>query len=222
MIKNLFFDLDGTLTDPSDGIINCIVYALDKLNLKIPERNSMRRFIGPPLVNSFMELLNTSDKQEAQNAVNIYRERFSTVGMYENIPYHGTDRMLAALSDTGYRMFLCTSKPQIFAEKILEHFRLRTYFEKVYGSSLDGTHVEKDSLMAHLISSESLDPSQSAMIGDRIYDISGALANGVQPYGVSYGFGTPDEFKNAGKVFGSPMEIEEFFRNHTDISEDAI
>lgn len=221
MIKNILFDLDGTLTDPSDGIINCIEYALEKLKLDIPERDSMRRFIGPPLWKSFQELLNTDSETEAQTAVNIYRERFSVIGMFENLPYNGIVPMLSSLRQSGYRMFVCTSKPEIFATKILAHFELDMYFEKIYGSSLDGTHVEKDSLIAHILSSEKLSPTDTAMIGDRIYDIDGADKNGLKAFGVSYGFGTAEEFASAYKVFDSPMEIEKFFRNNTDMSENA-
>lgn len=212
MIKNILFDLDGTLTDPSEGIINCIVYALEKLGADIPDNGTMRRYIGPPLWESFAEMLKTNEKSEAQRAVEIYRERFSVIGMYENLPYVGVQEMLKSITDGGYTMYVCTSKPKIFAEKILEHFSLHKGFKKVYGSSLDGTHVEKDTLIAHLLKEEKLNPAESVMIGDRIYDISGAIANRVTPYGVTYGFGNSDELKDAEKTFNSAKEIEIHFK----------
>ncbi len=211
MKKYLLFDLDGTLTDPSSGITNCIAYALDRLNIPCPPAESLKKYIGPPLYQSFMELLGTDDRSAGENAVKIYRERFSTIGLFENYPYENIPAALSGLKDGGYKMFVCTSKPQIFAEKIIDHFGMGPFFEKVFGSSLDGTHVEKDSLIAHLLSSEKLAAADCAMIGDRIYDIDGAVKNGVAPYGVSYGFGECAEFAQAEKIFDCPLEISDYF-----------
>lgn len=210
MTKYLFFDLDGTLTDPSEGITNCIAYALEKLGVKCPPHRELTKYIGPPLYQSFMEMLGTDEKSAGENAVKIYRERFSTVGLLENSPYEGILDTLERLKN-GYKMFVCTSKPQIFAEQILCHFAMDKYFIRTYGSSLDGTHVEKDSLMAHLIRTENLNPSECVMIGDRIYDIDGAIKNGVRPFGVGYGFGNDEELKMAEKIFDTPQDIAEHF-----------
>lgn len=210
MIKYILFDLDGTLTDPSEGIGNCICYALDKLGVKCPPKHELGRYIGPPLYQSFMEMLGTTEKSAGENAVKIYRERFSTIGLLENAPYKGIESALEKLSEN-YKLFVCTSKPQVFAERIITHFNMDSFFVKTYGSSLDGTHVEKDSLMAHLISAENLNPEECVMIGDRIYDIDGALKNGVKPFGVSYGFGNSEELRMAERIFDAPEEISEHF-----------
>lgn len=211
MQKNILFDLDGTLTDPSEGITACIAYALEKLKVPCPPKHQLRKYIGPPLWQSFAELLNTTDREEAQAAVAIYRERFSTVGLFENTPYDGIGDALERISTAGYGLYVCTSKPEIFAARIVEHFGLSCFFRKVYGSGLDGTHVEKDGLIAHLLSAEGLDTSQTVMVGDRIYDITGARANGIKGYGVSYGFGENAEFAGAEAVFGCPSEIADHF-----------
>jgi phosphoglycolate phosphatase len=211
MRKNILFDLDGTLTDPSVGITTCIEYALEKLKVPCPPRQSLTKYIGPPLWQSFAELLGTTDREAADEALAIYRERFSTIGLFENTPYDGISEALENIRSSGYELFVCTSKPQVFAERIVEKFELRRFFNKVYGSSLDGTHVEKDGLIAHLISSEGLDKNCTVMIGDRIYDIAGAKANGIRGYGVSYGFGEFSEFAGAETVFSSPGEIASYF-----------
>ena len=211
MKKNILFDLDGTITDPSEGITACIAYALEKLNVPCPPRQQLKKYIGPPLWQSFAELIGTSDKEEAQAAVGIYRERFSTVGLFENTPYEGIAEALERIRNGGCELFVCTSKPKVFAERILVHFRLDGFFNSVYGSSLDGTHVEKDGLIAHLLTAEKLNPANTVMIGDRIYDIAGARANGIKGYGVSYGFGEKEEFAEAEAVFGCPSEIADHF-----------
>ncbi len=211
MKKNILFDLDGTLTDPSEGITSCIAYALEKLKVPCPPKQQLIKYIGPPLWQSFAELLNTSDKGEALAAVALYRERFSTAGLFENKPYEGITEALERISSCGYELYVCTSKPEVFAAKIVDHFGLSGFFRKIYGSGLDGTHVEKNELIAHLISAEGLDSAHTVMIGDRIYDISGARANGIKGYGVSYGFGEKSEFEGAETVFGCPSEIADHF-----------
>lgn len=211
MKKNILFDLDGTLTDPSEGITACIAYALEKMKIPCPPKQQLKKYIGPPLWQSFAELIGTDDKAEAQAAVGIYRERFSTIGLYENTPYDGIENALKRIKSSGYKLFVCTSKPKVFAERILVHFRLDGFFNRVYGSSLDGTHVEKDGLIAHLLTAEKLNPVNTVMIGDRVYDIAGARANGIKAYGVSYGFGENGEFEEAEAVFGSPSELADYF-----------
>ncbi|PLX66226.1 MAG: hypothetical protein C0603_12525 [Denitrovibrio sp.] len=210
-MKNILFDLDGTISDPQLGIINCIVYALEKLNVDVPERNSMNKYIGPPLWESFKEMLGTESKEEAHEAVVIYRERFSKIGMFENTPYDGIFETLDSLKKHGYQLFICTSKPTVYAKQIAEHFKFDSYFNEIYGSNLNGSHVEKTELIAHIIQTEKINPYESAMIGDRIYDITGAINNGLSPYGVSYGYGNQEEHKDAITVFNTPKDISTFF-----------
>ncbi len=211
MKLNILFDLDGTLTDPSEGITGCIEYALNRLNVPCPPREQLKKYIGPPLWQAFAELLNTTDKAEAENGVCIYRERFSTIGLFENTLYEGITDALEAITAAGHTLFICTSKPKVFADKIADRFGLSPFFKQIYGSELDGKHVEKDMLIAHLLNTEGLDTGKTVMIGDRIYDIKGALANGIKGYGVTYGFGEREEFDGAAGIFSNPAEIAAFF-----------
>jgi phosphoglycolate phosphatase len=211
MMKNILFDLDGTITDPQEGILNCIEYALEKLKVEKPERSSLKKYIGPPLWESFKEMLDTESFEEANNAVMLYRERFSDVGMFENKPYEGIHETLDKLCSKGYTLYICTSKPGVFAKKIAEHFKFAHYFKHIYGSLLDGSLVDKDKLIAHIISEEDIVPADSAMIGDRKYDIEGALANSLNPYAVNYGYGCEEEHKKALKIFESTKDISDFF-----------
>jgi phosphoglycolate phosphatase len=210
-MKNILFDLDGTLTNPAEGIVNCIVYSLEKMGGSVPEKAHLTRYIGPPLWKSFMELLRTDDKDLAHEAVLRYRERFSDVGLYENTPYSGVHETLHSLNEHGYTLYVCTSKPAVFAKRIAEHFDFAKYFKEIHGSALDGALVEKDELIAHILHTEGLMPADCAMIGDRSFDIDGALQNNVTPYGVSYGFGTPEELVRAEHIFDSPSDIGAFF-----------
>lgn len=212
-MKNILFDLDGTLTDPEEGILNCIEYALEKLGAPVPERSGLKKYIGPPLWESFMELLGTDSREEANRAVLTYRERFTKEGMFENRPYDGMHEMLGELRGAGFNLYVCTSKPGVFARQIAEHFSFDGYFNNIYGSGLDGSMVEKSDLIAHILTTESIKPGDAGMIGDRRYDINGALNNNVSPYGVSYGFGIGDELKDALRIFDSPLAISSFFRN---------
>ncbi|ADD67687.1 Haloacid dehalogenase domain protein hydrolase [Denitrovibrio acetiphilus DSM 12809] len=211
IMKNILFDLDGTLTDPHEGIIKSIKYALDKLNAPIPSHNKLKKYIGPPLWESFKEMLNTDSDAEANKGVMLYRERFSTKGLFENQPYDGIDTALSYLNNKGYALYICTSKPQVFAKQIAEYFGFDHYFKGIYGSNLDGSLVDKSHLISHILQKENLLSVNSSMIGDRRYDIQGACNNKVTPYGVSYGFGSPDELKDAVRIFNTPVEITEHF-----------
>jgi len=210
MIKNILFDLDGTLTDPQEGILNCIEYALEKLNVEKPERKSMLKYIGPSLWESFKEMLNTDKQEEADKAVQLYRERFSSIGKLENKPYDGIFELLEELQK-GYTLYICTSKPEIYASQIAEHFGFAKYFKKVYGSMLDGSLVDKKLLIAHILDSEKISNDSTVMIGDRIYDIEGAKSNGLKAFAVSYGYGCESEHSDAEKVFNSTDEIKGYF-----------
>lgn len=194
----LLFDLDGTLTNPYVGITRCLQHALKVLDADVPLAEDLRWCIGPPLHESFLTLLNTADEQLASEAVNIYRERFGTVGLFENEVYPGLVDCLHELSAQGHSLSVATSKPTVFARKITEHFGLTKYFCAVDGSELDGTRSDKVSLIAHILDRDGLNPDDVVMIGDRKHDIIGAVANGVRGIGVLWGYGSSGELRAAG------------------------
>ena len=194
----LLFDLDGTLTDPSLGITNCIRHALGELGALVPPAGDLLWCIGPPLHESFKILLDTDDDEPASEALAIYRERFGTVGLFENEVYPGVINCLKALSTAGHVLSVATSKPTVFAKRIIDHFELSEFFVAVDGSELDGTRGDKKSLIAHILERDTLQPEKVMMIGDRKYDMTGAAENGVRGVGVLWGFGSHAELSNAG------------------------
>ena len=207
-MEAIFFDLDGTLTDPKPGITRSIQYALQKLDHPaIPSEDELTWCIGPPLRASFVRILGTED--HADRAVSLYRERFSDIGLYENAVYDGIAEVLTALSQSGQKLFVATSKPHVFAERIVEHFGLRHHFEYVFGSELDGRRVDKSDLLAYALKTASVDPSKTLMIGDRSHDMVGAANNGMKGIGVLYGYGSRDELIGAGalQVCATPQAI---------------
>jgi phosphoglycolate phosphatase len=195
---NVLFDLDGTLTDPREGIVACLKYALLGLGHDCPSDLDLARFIGPPLKESFAVLLHTADRKQINAAVELYRQRFSSKGMLENTVYPGIHSALTTLRGRGALLFVTTSKPRVFAERIVEHFGLKEYFCTVYGSELDGTRSDKGELIAHVLQAESLSPHSTVMVGDRAHDIVSAKAHGVFPIGVLWGYGSSDELIAAG------------------------
>jgi len=204
----IFFDLDGTLTDPKPGITRSIQYALQKLDHPtIPTEDELTWCIGPPLRASFVRLLGAD--HSADHAVACYRERFSDVGLYENGVYDGIREVLALLGAAGHRLFVATSKPHVYAERIVAHFGLRDHFERVFGSELDGTRVDKSDLLAYALQETSVDPTRTVMIGDRSHDMVGARNNGIAGIGVLYGYGSRAELLEAGarQVCATPAAI---------------
>lgn len=191
-ISTVLFDLDGTLTNPKEGIINSILYSLDKLGIKEDLVNELDTFIGPPLRDSFLERYNLTDKR-ADEALNFYREYFSQKGIYENEVYSGVLELLEALVMNKKKLFVATSKPTIFAEQILKHFELDKYFCNVIGSNLDNSRTDKTEIISYTISCHSLQPKKSIMVGDRKHDIIGAKNNSMKSIGVTYGYGTIEE-----------------------------
>ena len=213
MNKRLLFDLDGTLTDSSEGIINSVLYALRKHHITEDNHESLRAFIGPPLIDSFMQKYNVS-QNKAEQMTTSYREYFSEKGIYENKLYDGISDMLRDLKANSFRCFLATSKPKVYAEKILKHFNIFTFFTAVYGPQMDGKHNSKTELLAWLLEKEKLHPSQCIMIGDRKYDMQAARDNGIFATGVSYGFGSHEELmtSGAGHIVDSVRELKSFLR----------
>jgi phosphoglycolate phosphatase len=194
----IFFDLDGTISDPREGIVRCLQYALEKLGRPIPPEEQLLRYIGPPLFDSFPAMLDSSDKSLVERAIELYRDRFASKGMVENSVYPGITDALAALHAERYRLYVVTTKPTVFARRILDYFGLAEFFLGVYGSELDGTRSHKSELIAHVIAQEHIRPADAVMIGDREHDIKGALANRVFPVGVLWGYGSREELINAG------------------------
>jgi phosphoglycolate phosphatase len=186
-------DLDGTLTDPYPGISASILYALEKLDRPAADELALRAAIGPSLEGSFATMLD-GDPILAKQALGHYRDRFGTVGLYENAVFDGIPEALGALRDSGVQMFLASSKPRVFCEKILDHFDLTQFFVRVHGSELDGRYSDKSELVAHILSVETIDPARCVMIGDRRYDIEGARSNGIKVVAVGWGYGTSEEF----------------------------
>jgi phosphoglycolate phosphatase len=195
---HLLFDLDGTLTDPFPGITKCIQNALTSLGQPMPSAESLRWCIGPPLKNSFLRLLGPLHEHLADEAVARYRERFGSVGLFENSVYPGIEQTLEDLKNCGHSLSVATSKPFVFAERIIQHFGLSRYFHSVYGSELDGTRSDKAQLIDHILKREQIDPSSVVMIGDREHDMIGASHNSVAGLGVLWGYGTREELEAAG------------------------
>ena len=191
-----FFDLDGTLTDPKPGITRCIQYALERLGFPVPAEDDLVWCIGPPLHASFRIFVGTDEL--ADRAIDLYRERFRDIGLYENEAYAGIDDTLSKVAATGRRLFVATSKPKIYADRIVEHFGLRRHFEHVFGAELDGTRVDKGDLLAYALTEAKADPVRAIMIGDRSHDVVGARRNGMTAIGVLYGYGSREELTNAG------------------------
>jgi phosphoglycolate phosphatase len=194
---NVLFDLDGTLTDPRDGILACIKHGLSILGEPSPPDAELERCIGPPLHASFMRLL-SGDSARADVAVQAYRERFTALGMFENAVYEGIPEVLESLQASGAQLYVATSKPQVFADRILDHFGLARYFRAAFGSHLSGALSDKGELIGHVLESAYLLPGDTTMVGDREHDIRGARLNGVLAVGVLWGYGSREELIAAG------------------------
>jgi phosphoglycolate phosphatase len=203
----IFFDLDGTLTDPKTGITRSIQYALQKLDLPVPSQDELTWCIGPPLRDSFVTILGGDSR--ADLAVTLYRERFGDVGLYENAVYPDIEHILGALKASHGRLFVATSKARVFAERIIAHFGLGSYFEHVFGAELDGTRVHKSDLLAYALDETGVGAARALMIGDRSHDIIGAKNNGMDALGVLYGYGSREELIEAGArhVCASPRAV---------------
>src|ERR1700722_19006456 len=192
----IYFDLDGTLTNPKPGITRSIQYALRKLDCEAPSEDDLTWCIGPPLHASLKKLLGTDAL--ADQALSLYRERFAEIGLFENEIYPGIEDTLSVLAEQGRRLFVATSKPVIYADRIIDHFKLRAYFECVFGSELDGARSDKTELLAYALKVAHVDPVRSIMIGDRSHDMIGARNNGMTAVGVLYGYGSKEELLTAG------------------------
>lgn len=206
--KAILFDLDGTLTDSGEGIINCATLALEHLGLPVPSREEMRVFVGPPLDETFRKFGVPADKTE--EAIAVFRSRYTPIGKYENTPYPGIRELLEALTERGYRLYVATSKPEVMARDILEHFALDRYFTRICGATLDGTRVVKEAVIAYLLE-QSGTQGDMVMVGDTLYDILGAKAHGIPGIGVSWGYGKVSEMVEAGAaaIADTPQQLLE-------------
>jgi phosphoglycolate phosphatase len=206
---DLLFDLDGTLSDPGVGIARCLRHALEHCGRRPPPDHELLRHVGPPLRGTLHELLGTADTAQVEEAVRVYRERFSTVGLFENVLYPDVPSGLAALRRGGHRLFVATSKPHVYARRILEHFGLAPLFSGVYGSELSGELSEKGELIGALIAREGLDAASACMIGDRVFDVDGARSHGLFAVAVRWGYGSEEELERArpDAIVGSMDEL---------------
>lgn len=214
---DVVFDLDGTLTDPVVGITRCIQHALSGLGESIPASSALARFVGPPLRGTFAELLDTQDEEILSRAIRLYRERYEAVGMFENAPYPDVPGALEELRSRSHRLWVATSKPEIYAKRILEHFGLARSFERIYGSELSGRNSEKSQLLRGLLRTEGLQPDSVCMVGDRALDVLAAHDNGVTSIAVLWGYGSMDELEAAAphKIVHSAAELCEYLSGPT-------
>ena len=199
-MKALLFDLDGTLTDPKEGITRCIAHALEKLGVTAPPPEELTFAIGPPLRPSLARLIGSDDRDDVEAALAAYRERFAAVGLFENAVYEGIPAALAELRDRGHALYLATSKPRVYAERILAHFNLTSCFSGIYGCELDGRMESKYEIIGHILAAHQIKPGDAVMIGDRSHDVLGARANQVAALGVTWGYGTRDELTESGAL----------------------
>ena len=197
MKKTILFDLDGTLTDSGEGIINCAILALEHFGCPIPTREEMRVFVGPPLHESFIKHGIPADKTE--EAIAVYRSRYIPIGAYENTPYPGIRELLEALKADGHTLYVATSKPEAMSVKILEHFDLAKYFDMICGATMDTSRSSKEDVIAYLLEMNGR-ADNIIMVGDTKFDVLGAKHHGIRTVGVSWGYGKVEDMVSAGAV----------------------
>lgn len=198
MYHHILFDLDGTLTDPFEGITNSVVHALRHFGIEVEDKRELRCFIGPPLTESFSKYYGLSD-EDAKKAVEVYREHFGVKGLFENELYVGIPELLSKLKENGKTVIMATSKPEVYARRIAEHFDIAKYFDYMAGSLLDGRRIAKNEVIEYALQSLDItDRSQCIMIGDRKHDIIGAKKISMASIGVLYGYGSVEELTAAG------------------------
>ncbi|WP_152655582.1 HAD family hydrolase [Oceanobacillus sp. CFH 90083] len=199
--KIILFDLDGTLSDPKEGITKSVQYALDKMGIEEPDLDKLECFIGPPLQDSFTEYYHFNE-EKTQKAIQLYRERFKEKGMFENTLYPDTSGVLQFLKEQGFVLAVATSKPTVFAEQILEYFQISEYFDIIAGSNLDGTRSAKAEIIQYIIDNYSeYGLEEFIMIGDRKHDLIGANKTGIDSIGITYGYGSLEELNDEKPAF---------------------
>ena len=197
MKRTILFDLDGTLTDSGEGIINCAILALEHFGLPVPDREAMRVFVGPPLQDTFVKF--GVAPEDADKAVEVYRSRYTTIGKFENFPYPGVRQLLETLRSHGHKLYVATSKPEAMSIEILEKFDLARFFDRICGATLDRSRSKKEDVIAYLLAQT--DATENViMVGDTAFDVIGAAAHGISTIGVSWGYGAVEEMVSAGAV----------------------
>ena len=214
MKQYLLFDLDGTLTDPMVGITSSVQYALEKFGIHVRYLKELIPFIGPPLAESFQKFYGFS-KEDAEKAIQYYREYYAPKGIFENEVYEGIPEMLAHLTEAGFTLLVATSKPTVFARKVLKNFGMEDYFSFVGGSELDGSRTKKAEVISYILKTCGIEAKEAIMIGDRRHDIEGGKACGLESVGVLYGYGTEQELTEAGAdhIIRTVAELEDYLRN---------
>lgn len=214
MYKAILFDLDGTLTESGEGITKSVQYALEKLGKPEEDLEALKVFVGPPLMEQFMKYADL-DEETARRAVEIYRERYSTIGIFENRPYPGVAHMLEELKKKGYLLAVASSKPEYFVKKILAHFDLEKYFDEAVGSEMSGSRTNKTEVIEETLRRLHLENhrEQVLMVGDKEHDVLGARKAGLECLAVSYGYGTMEELTEARplQIVASADEVLDFF-----------
>lgn len=207
MFQYCLFDLDGTLTDPREGITKCVQYALRHFGIDEPDLTKLEYLIGPPLKDSFVQYYGFSQEQ-SREAIRLYRERFAPTGILENKVYPGIPGLLACLKDKGIKLAVASSKPTVFIHRILQHFGIEEYFDVIVGSELDGTRDAKEEVVEEALRQLgvlTMDKNERhrlcAMVGDRKFDIQGAMAHGLTGVGVRYGFALSGELEEEGAEY---------------------
>ena len=195
MTKAIFFDLDGTLTDSGEGIMNCAALALEHYGIRVPDRSALRVFVGPPLRDSFLRF--GIREADIPGAIEVFRGRYASVGKFENVPYPGIHEMLQRLRQNDWRLFVATSKPEVMALEIMEKFRLSPFFERICGASLDATRTSKEQVIRYLLEQIGT-PDRIVMVGDTAFDAEGAACFGIPTVGVSWGYGDVPGLLQAG------------------------
>ncbi len=211
----ILFDLDGTITDSSAGIINSLIYALEKMGLTYENRENLHQFIGPPIVDMLMQVFGIQ-RENAEQGLAFYREYYKDKGIFENSVYDGVKEMLDNLQKKGYKLVLATSKPEVYAKRILTYFDLDKYFYFVGGSTLEGTRDSKTDVIKYALESlEISDVSKCIMVGDRKYDVLGSGECKIECVGVLYGYGSREELEKAGAkyIVESVSELSAFLSN---------
>ncbi|MGM9627161.1 MAG: HAD-IA family hydrolase [Faecousia sp.] len=214
MQKTILFDLDGTLTDSGEGIINCAIVALEHFHLPIPSREELRVFVGPPLQESFLRFGVPADRVD--EAIAVYRSRYIPIGKFENIPYPGIRELLEALKAEGHKLYVATSKPETMSVEILEHFGLAKYFDQICGASMDASRSTKEAVIAYLLEQNGR-ADNMVMVGDTKYDVIGAKKHGISTIGVAWGYGEVADMLAAGAAAIAQTTEELYALIHRDL-----
>ena len=207
MAKAIIFDLDGTLTDSGEGILNCATVTLEYFGLPVPNRQEMRVFVGPPLRDTFFKYGVPADRLD--EAVTVYRKRYIPIGMFENSPYDGIENLLKDLKARGHHLYVATSKPEWMAVEILTKFNLAPYFDIIAGATMDGVRDAKADVIAYLLEQIGC-LTEATMVGDTAFDVTGAAAHSIPTIGVSWGYGSVESMISAGAI-GIANTMDELF-----------